>query len=139
MSDNIPFEIQLEIIKKVPDVKSLLRLRSVSKPWKSFIDSSEFIACYGARDTHPHSLLLRYEDSVDPYEIKYVSFVDDVSFPQQQQDFAPNVSDLIKQLKYSNVIDSSCGLWCLYGYKKELTKMLVIWNPSIRESIGIVQ
>ncbi|GJW71534.1 hypothetical protein Tco_0128451, partial [Tanacetum coccineum] len=31
---------------------------SVSKPWKSFIDSFEFIAGYGARDTQPHRLLL---------------------------------------------------------------------------------
>nr|GEX48333.1 probable galacturonosyltransferase 7 isoform X2 [Tanacetum cinerariifolium] len=36
MSDNIPFEIQIE---KVYDVKSLIQFRSVSKPWKSFIDS----------------------------------------------------------------------------------------------------
>nr|GEY24944.1 zinc finger, CCHC-type [Tanacetum cinerariifolium] len=60
MSDNIPpYEIQLEIIKKVRDVKSLIRFRAVSKPWKSFIDSSEFITGYGARSTQPHRLLLR--------------------------------------------------------------------------------
>ncbi|GKB04231.1 hypothetical protein Tco_0832374 [Tanacetum coccineum] len=56
MSDNIPFEIQLEIIKRVPDVKYL-------KPWRSFNDTSEFIASYGARDTQPQSLLLRYKDN----------------------------------------------------------------------------
>ena len=77
MSNNIPLEIQLEIIKKAPDVKSLVRFRSVSKPWKSFIDSPVFVAAYGARDTQPHSLLLRYRDNVNPREIKYVYFVDD--------------------------------------------------------------
>nr|GEV49760.1 hypothetical protein [Tanacetum cinerariifolium] len=125
MSDNIPFEIQLEIIKRVPDVKSLIRFRSVSKPWKSFIDSSEFISGYGTRDTQPHSLLLRYIDNVYPYEVKYVSFVDDVSFPQQQQDFAPNVSDLVKRFRALKVIGSSCGLWSLE------TKDTVKWQVEI--------
>ncbi|GJU66198.1 putative F-box domain-containing protein [Tanacetum coccineum] len=138
MSDNIPYEIQLEIIKKVPDVKSLIRLRSVSKEWKSLIDSFEFITSYGDRDTQPHSFLLRYKEAGDPREVKYVSFVDDVSFPQQQLYFAPNVSDLVKQLKYSTVIGSSFGLWCLHGYDTSETEMVVIWNPSIRKSVGIV-
>ncbi|GJZ37139.1 zinc finger, CCHC-type containing protein [Tanacetum coccineum] len=61
MSDNIPFKIQTEIIKRVSDVKSLIGLRSVSKQWKSLIDSSQFIAGYGARKTQPHSLFLRYQ------------------------------------------------------------------------------
>ncbi|GKB69382.1 putative F-box domain-containing protein [Tanacetum coccineum] len=137
MSDNIPIEIQTEIIKKVSDVKSLIRFRSVSKPWKSFIDSSEFISGYGTRDTQPHSLLLRYIDNVHPSEVKYVSFVDDVSFPQQQLDFAPNVSGLVKRFRDLKVIGSSCGLWCLHTYKNWPTEMVVIWNPSIRKSVCI--
>ncbi|GKC84133.1 putative F-box domain-containing protein, partial [Tanacetum coccineum] len=144
MSDNIPpYEIQLEIIKRVSDVKSLIRLRSVSKPWKSFIDSSEFIAGYGVRDTQPHRLLLSYKTAGDPRKLNYVSFADDdVSFPQQQQqlDFAPNVPLLVKQLYKSTVIGSSCGLWCLYGVHGSETQqeMLVIWNPSIRKAVGVV-
>ncbi|GJZ34213.1 beta-glucosidase 11-like protein isoform X2 [Tanacetum coccineum] len=128
MSDNVPFDIQIEIIKKVDDVKSLLRFRSVSKPWLSFIDSSEFIAGYGIRDTQPHRLLLRYKN-----KIKYISFVD-----EQEQDFSPNVPLLLKQLYKSIVIGSSCGLWCLHGYDTSKTELVVIWNPSIRKSVGIV-
>ncbi|GKB61169.1 ribonuclease H-like domain-containing protein [Tanacetum coccineum] len=45
MSDNIPFDIQTEIIKRAP-VKSVIRFRTVSKSWKSLIDSSEFIAVF---------------------------------------------------------------------------------------------
>ncbi|KAJ0828768.1 putative F-box domain-containing protein [Helianthus annuus] len=48
MSDNVPFEIQEEIIKRLP-VKSLIRFRSVSKSWKSLIDSSNFITHYRNR------------------------------------------------------------------------------------------
>ncbi|GKF20647.1 putative F-box domain-containing protein [Tanacetum coccineum] len=47
MSDHIPFEIQSEIIKRLP-IKPLVQCRSVSKQWKSLIDSSKFIADYHA-------------------------------------------------------------------------------------------
>nr|GEU69368.1 hypothetical protein [Tanacetum cinerariifolium] len=71
MSDNIPpYEIQLEIIKRVPEFKSLIRFRSVSKQWMSFIDSPEFIAFYGVRQSQPHRLLLSkvlgYKKSGEP-------------------------------------------------------------------------
>ncbi|GJS70357.1 putative F-box domain-containing protein [Tanacetum coccineum] len=135
MSDNIPFDVQMEIIKKVSDVKSLIRFRSVSKQWMSFIDSPEFIACFGVRHTQPQSLLLRYKDNVD--EVKYVSFVDGEN--QYQQDFGPNVPLFVKQLYNSKVIGSSYGLWCLHGFNSSgAEEMLVIWIPSIRISVGIV-
>ncbi|GJX46293.1 probable LRR receptor-like serine/threonine-protein kinase isoform X2 [Tanacetum coccineum] len=59
MSDFIPFDIQKEIIKRVPDVESLIRFRSVSKSWKSFINSPQFIAGYDVRLSQPHRLILR--------------------------------------------------------------------------------
>ncbi|GKA65095.1 probable LRR receptor-like serine/threonine-protein kinase isoform X2 [Tanacetum coccineum] len=84
MSDNIPLDIQMEIIKKVYDVKSLIRFRSVSKPWKSFINSSKFINGYGIRHTHPHSRILTYyvDHSSDVLRFIYwgarkVTFTDD--------------------------------------------------------------
>nr|GEW03053.1 hypothetical protein [Tanacetum cinerariifolium] len=131
MSDNIPFEIQIEIIKRVSDVKSLIRLRCVSKPWMSLIDSYEFISGYRARKTHTHTLLLRYRDTSD--EIKYVS-VNNATFTQQQ-DLAPNVSALMKQLRNLLVIGYSRGLLCLYTFDNG--GMLVLWNPSLRRSVGI--
>ncbi|XP_076885495.1 putative F-box protein At5g50220 [Bidens hawaiensis] len=57
MSANIPVEIQEEILKHV-STKSLIRFRSVSKPWKSLIDSSEFITRHNK--AQPHHLLIRY-------------------------------------------------------------------------------
>nr|GEV36557.1 hypothetical protein [Tanacetum cinerariifolium] len=58
MSDNIPFEIQAEIMKRLP-VKSLIQFRSVSKLWKSLIDSSAFIAEYQRTELQQHILLVR--------------------------------------------------------------------------------
>ncbi|GKB27294.1 reverse transcriptase domain-containing protein [Tanacetum coccineum] len=138
MSDNIPFEIQMEIIKKVPDVESLIRFRSVSKPWKSFIDSRQCIAGYNVHLSQPHRLILRYID-LDSFEEKYLSFLDDNDTFTQQHDSPPIVSDLIKQLeKFSEVVGSSHGLWCLFGYHDSGKSILVLWNPSIRKSVGIV-
>nr|GFB85792.1 hypothetical protein [Tanacetum cinerariifolium] len=102
MSDNIPFDMQMEIFKRVSDVKSLIRFRSVSKQWKCFVDSSKFIACYGARRSQPHHLLLRYKEA---NEVKYVSFLDDVTFTQQQQDFAPNVPLLLRNLNIQKYLE----------------------------------
>ncbi|MFS8015260.1 putative F-box domain-containing protein [Helianthus anomalus] len=45
MSDHIPFEIQSEIMNRLP-VQSLLRFRLVCKSWRSLIESSDFIAHY---------------------------------------------------------------------------------------------
>ncbi|GJR98446.1 F-box protein-like protein [Tanacetum coccineum] len=133
MSDNIPFEIQIEIIKRAP-VKSLIRFRSVSKSWKSLIDSSEFIAGYRARKTQPRSLLVRYKDNSDCYE-RYVSVNNDTF--TQQQDLTPNVPALMKQIKFLLVIGYSRGLLCFHA-SFEKKGMLVLWNPSIRRSVSII-
>ncbi|KAI3518047.1 hypothetical protein L1887_06398 [Cichorium endivia] len=142
MSDDIPLEIQAEIFKRLP-VSSLLRFRSVSKRWKSLIDSREFVAGYNVYPTQPQRLLIWYEYPVDSEE-KRVSFLDDVTFTQQ--DFGITVPVLVKRLKESRVVGSSQGLLCLYGYhhvpgysryRSAVREMIVLWNPSIRKSVGI--
>ncbi|GJZ60095.1 hypothetical protein Tco_0615911 [Tanacetum coccineum] len=60
MSDVVPFEVQMEIVKKVDDVSSLIRFRYVSNERRSFIDSCEFIAGYGFRHTQPPRFMQRY-------------------------------------------------------------------------------
>ncbi|GJZ76235.1 probable galacturonosyltransferase 7 isoform X2 [Tanacetum coccineum] len=126
MSDNIPIEIQMEIIEKVYDVKSLIRFRSVSKAWKSFIDSSEFIKGYGARNTQPHSHILSYKSDCFLDEAKYICLVDDdnETFKVQQQDY--------------KVVGACHELLCLYGFHLDYEEwVLLIWNPSIGKSFGI--
>ncbi|MFS8015821.1 putative F-box domain-containing protein [Helianthus anomalus] len=80
MSDHIPFEIQSEIMNTLP-VKSLLRFRSICKQWKSLIDSSDFIAHLSSQQQQQHLLVSYYDND---YEQKYVSIVDDHTFPQQK-------------------------------------------------------
>ncbi|GJV29503.1 putative F-box domain-containing protein, partial [Tanacetum coccineum] len=128
MSDNIPLEIQQEIMKKLP-IKSLLQFRSVSKSWKFLIDSSKFIADY-QRTQLPQHVLVR-----DDIQYNYVSIPDDNTFPQQKVSLTVPMS--IKTL--DRIVGSSEGLFCLYSdvgiYSG--TNKAVIWNPSIRKSVDI--
>ncbi|KAF5762781.1 putative F-box domain-containing protein [Helianthus annuus] len=125
MSDNVPFEIQEEIIKHLP-VKSLIRFRSVSKSWKSLIDSSDFITHYSSQQQH---LLVYNYLSVD--HPNCVSIVDDNTFPQ---DRVPLTLPLfVKMLRRYRQIGSSHGLLCLYNDRK-----LVIWNPLIRKAVVVI-
>ncbi|GKA34384.1 putative F-box domain-containing protein [Tanacetum coccineum] len=137
MSDNIPFEMQAEIIKRLP-VKSLLRFRSVSKPWKFFIDSPKLTSSYGIHHTKSHRLFTKYLDAVGSKE-NYVSFVDDDTFAQQM--FTHTVPTLAKLLQNLKVIGCSQSLLCMHGHFRNNSgrkNMVVLWNMSIRKSISIV-
>ncbi|KAJ9536768.1 hypothetical protein OSB04_un000072 [Centaurea solstitialis] len=142
----LEFDIQVEILKRLP-VKSLIQFRSVCKAWKSLIDSSPFIADHN-NVSQDHHLMIRYRPpcwQLGSEEVKYVCFVDDDddSFPQNK--FAtPPVPPIPPSLYGSCIIDTSCGLVCLEGYVpvqpdgSSKTRMVVLWNPSIRKSIAIV-
>nr|XP_043615659.1 F-box/kelch-repeat protein At3g23880-like [Erigeron canadensis] len=117
MSDNIPFEIQMEILERIPDVKSLIQFRSVSKAWKSMIDSKDFITAHTLRrHTTPHHLLfLKTADCckvcIEDCEFNKVNKIDDDSI----------------------ILGSSHGLFCLYEPE---VNTVVIWNPSIRKTVA---
>ncbi|KAM0009910.1 putative F-box domain-containing protein [Helianthus debilis subsp. tardiflorus] len=144
MSDNVPFEIQEEIIKRLP-IRSLIRFQLVSKAWKSLICSSAFIADYSA--PHPqlqHLLLVRY-DHGHIYRPTYSSVVDDHTLPNNQR-VSLTPPPLVNWLRDSIIIGSSHGLLCLhccYGDAVRYglsfgTRMAVIWNISIRKAIAVV-
>ncbi|XP_021974324.1 F-box protein At2g14710-like [Helianthus annuus] len=117
MSADIPFEIQEEIIKRVVPVKSLIRFRSVSKQWKSLIDSSEFITRHSLHPAKQHHLLLRYTVASEP---KYVSIVDDDTFPHHK--FSPIVSPTVKPVEIARMLDCSHGLVVIDG--------VIHWTPT---------
>ena len=135
MSDNIPFEIQMEIITKLP-VHALLQFRTVSKTWKSFIDSSNFLVVFGVRPTLPCRLLIKYMHGF--VESKCFCFVDkNVNLSPEIYHF-PSLPTVIcnTSLRFWNLvpIGTSQGLWCF----SDSFKMAVLWNPSIRKSVAIV-
>ncbi|GKD62738.1 putative pentatricopeptide repeat-containing protein [Tanacetum coccineum] len=136
MSDHIPFDIQSEIIKRLP-VKSLIQFRSVSKQWKSFIDNPKFIKNYHINHLNPrYHLLVSYElDNVQTY----TSIIDDNTFPEQK--FPLTALESLSLLRDTLTLSSVDGLLCFYGFYGDVdlkTKMAVIWNPAVRKSVGIV-
>ncbi|CAI9270541.1 unnamed protein product [Lactuca saligna] len=132
MSDEVPFHIQEAILKRLP-IKSLIQFRSVSRTWKSLIDSSEFIAAHSVSHSQPQHLFVSYTDTK---EDKYISFLDDDSFPQHR--FVPS---LPLSVRHPHIVGSSYGLLCFKGYQFSGSTyrrtMAVLLNPSIRKSIAI--
>lgn len=135
MSTFVPFDTQVEIIKRVLSVKSLIRFRSVSKQWKSLIDSSKFITDHSVNQAHPHHILVRYESFHVDSERGYVSILDDDSFPMHK--FSPSVTPTVNLLNGPLISFSSHGLVCLYAYRGDKKNLIVVWNPSIRKSVGV--
>ncbi|CAI9270525.1 unnamed protein product [Lactuca saligna] len=84
--------------------------------------------------TESQHLLIRYEDKQSDTVGKYLSFVDDDTFPHQR--FAHTLPHSIKLLKIANIVGSSFRLFCFHGYNMG-TEMVVLWNPSIRKSITV--
>ncbi|XP_076939699.1 uncharacterized protein LOC143608574 [Bidens hawaiensis] len=129
-------------------VKSLIQFRSVSKTWKSIIDSSDFISKhYKGHHTKPQHLLVMYQDTlvrfsgqVD-YKQTYVSIVDDHNFPKHKVSL--KVPLLVKKLGYPTIIDTSHCLVGLYSGTlhdeiiSRRTDVVVIWNVSIRKVAAV--
>ncbi|KAI3496346.1 hypothetical protein L1887_38705 [Cichorium endivia] len=128
MSDHICFHIQEEIVKRL-SVKALIKFRSVSRAWRSLIDSADIVVAHSLRHAPPHHLLVKYRDRLQREEI-YVSIVDDDTFPQQRfvQTLPGSVTRFVPK-----TIGSSHGLLCL----QDGDSKVVLWNPSIRKSIAI--
>ncbi|GJX95102.1 transposase, MuDR, MULE transposase domain protein [Tanacetum coccineum] len=90
MSDNIPFDIQMNIINRLP-VKSLLKFRAVSKQWKFSIDNFEFInenLAFRHMDSNLNIMSLTPVASSKEYEDDKNEFddvVDDNSLPYYQK------------------------------------------------------
>ncbi|KAJ0551533.1 putative F-box domain-containing protein [Helianthus annuus] len=148
MSDNITFDILVEILKRLP-TKSLIKFRTVSKTWKSLIDGADFIAHYTGQQVH---LLLSCGDSdydsddsdfdSDDSVQKYISIVDDNTFPQQKVSLT--IPRLVRLLQNPYIVGCSNGLLCLYGDHLEGddgpfsgTGRVVLWNLSIRKAVAV--
>ncbi|GJR56584.1 zinc finger BED domain-containing protein RICESLEEPER 2-like protein [Tanacetum coccineum] len=56
----------MDIMNRLP-VKSLLQFRTVSKQWKSYIDSSNFIRDYGFREIHTCCFNLTYKRGLEGF------------------------------------------------------------------------
>ncbi|PWA85727.1 F-box domain-containing protein [Artemisia annua] len=123
MSDNIPVEFQLNIVRRLP-VKCLLQCRTVSKSWKAHIDTLHFTARFGLKVTNVPTLVLCYRQRYKGY----MCFLD--------QNFSR--TDVPSNLSYSDLkpVGYSHGVLG-FSYGPIVSDFLaVVWNPSIRRSVG---
>lgn len=125
-------------MKRLP-VKSLLGFRSVSKRWKSFLNSSKFIRDHHVirhTESQHHLLLIYLVKRVMSYSRNYVSTVDDDTFPLQK--LSVTIPMAAKLLHQPRTVGSSQGLICFYSYANNGNKTrAVIWNPTINKSVAI--
>nr|XP_043631145.1 putative F-box protein At1g47790 [Erigeron canadensis] len=138
MSDHIPLELQAEIIKRVP-LKSLLQFRSVSKEWKSVIDSPDFGDDYCLRQSQPRRLLIRYTDITSILnDYKYVWVADDDDTFHQHQIPSTTLPKSVNNGMVSKIVGCAHGLFCFYGYDLDhKSYMAVVWNPWIRKCVDV--
>ncbi|XP_071717866.1 putative F-box protein At1g47800 [Rutidosis leptorrhynchoides] len=165
MSNYIPFEIQIKIFCQLP-VKSILRFRSVSKEWKSLIDSSEFNSDYIAKrqrlliircrgyivddvecETGEYCWIVDDDGSFSQYKssLKYPRFVNRRKVKQlyvNRENVKPwyvNLRSIKGILNISSLqfVGTSHGLLCFINNYVYCFDHYVIWNPSIRKSVAI--
>ncbi|KAI3776478.1 hypothetical protein L1987_46263 [Smallanthus sonchifolius] len=113
-------------MKRLP-VRSLIQFRSVSKAWKSLIDSSDFIAQYSAQQQH---LLVSYHDDSDK---KFVSIADDDTFPQHKVYLT-----VPRFVEGGRIIGCSHGLLCVYGHCTTLEQSWLLtgaWRSPYRTNL----
>nr|GEW88555.1 hypothetical protein [Tanacetum cinerariifolium] len=122
MSDNIPFDLQFDIMNRIP-VKSLLQFRTVSKQWKFSIDNFDFIHkyCIHERNTCCFSLIFNHDNQGFVY-----SMDEHLAFRHLDSD--------LNILSFTPVASSKV-VWC-FAYAEN--SMLLLYNPSIKKSIGIL-
>ncbi|GJR77415.1 F-box domain containing protein [Tanacetum coccineum] len=121
MSDYIPFEMQMEIMNRLP-VKSLLQFRTVSKSWNSYIDSTAFFFNYGVRKSVNDVFYLTYNHG----RLGYMIYVD------ANLIHTPALANLL----VSNLkpVGTSNGILC-FSYGNNM--MVCIANPSIGKKVGV--
>ncbi|XP_071712851.1 putative F-box protein At1g50870 [Rutidosis leptorrhynchoides] len=132
--DDIPIEIQVEIIKHLP-IKSLIQCTLLSKLFNAIIKSPSFIIKHSVCYKQQHHLFVQYDVNMNgEYRQKYVLIIDNDNdnFPQNKLLTVPETIHQI--LEHSYVLTSSHGLLCLADCDEQ---SYCIWNLVIHRCIVI--
>nr|XP_043634537.1 uncharacterized protein LOC122605646 [Erigeron canadensis] len=154
MSEYIPLEVQEKILNRLP-VKPLVQFRSVSKIWKSLIDSPEFIAVYGVRETHPNRLILTYKDGqtqsrflimsfdLTAKELKEINLTGSLTNPLCRIHTISKLRESLVLLAYHREFEADVSVCCLWmmkveGDSRSFTKLHTInWpDATIKTLLG---
>lgn len=128
-----PDEVITDILSWLP-VKPLMKMKCVSKSWKTLISDPKFIKMHFNRSAarSPHFSLVTYKKPTEKYDYGFVPF--------PVTDLLENRSIIIPNDPYYRLDDKDCcevvgscnGLVCLLGYDKKVM-WLRVWNPATRK------
>ncbi|XP_057416459.1 F-box protein CPR1-like [Lotus japonicus] len=115
MADHLPSEVITDILCRVP-ANSLLRFRSISKWWRSLIDSTHFIFLHLHKTTYSF-LILRQHSHL--YRI-------DLDSPNQAVEIDHPLMCYSNRIK---ILGSCNGLLCICNIADDIA----LWNPTLRK------
>ncbi|KAK9676981.1 hypothetical protein RND81_11G113900 [Saponaria officinalis] len=124
---NIPQEIVIEILKRVP-VESLLRFMCVSKSWFSLITNPNFVSDHLSCQSNPIS-----KDSMCT-----LFRVNSRLFLHQLHEPIDEWTEIHSPMENIGEIVGCChGVVCLFDYFSRFYRPLILWNPSIRKAVYV--
>ncbi|XP_059654766.1 putative F-box protein At3g16210 [Cornus florida] len=132
MSDNIPDELVMEILGRLP-VRTLLRFRCVCKSWCSLISSENFVTFWFNQTkrsvNNMNNLLLKHYTLHDkPHKQEHFSLhLDDESFTEYPLNKG---SRPVARFDHLTVVGSCNGMVCVAE-----DHTLYLWNPSVRKFV----
>lgn len=132
MSDHLPTEIVIEILKRLP-VKSILRFTLVCKLWYSIITNPNFITIHLNHNRNNNNLLVRFYTNNDRKE-HYLLLPDVEKFDENSVELE---FPFYSSIGYFRIIGSCNGLICLCDDYFQDAENVIIWNPCVRKSITL--
>ncbi|KAL3509486.1 hypothetical protein ACH5RR_028887 [Cinchona calisaya] len=146
MSDNLPEELLIEILTRVP-VKSLICFTLVSKSWFALITNPNFIKSHITKiqqekiPNSPSLLLIRRYTKDDKLEHYTLNPDEDGGHDNggNSTQFALKSVEIDFPFKsligYFRIVGTCNGLVCLSDDLFGTTKPIILWNPSVRKSV----
>ncbi|KAF5730188.1 F-box and associated interaction domains-containing protein putative isoform 1 [Tripterygium wilfordii] len=122
---DIPEDEVIDILTRLP-VKSLMRFKSVCKPWGDLLRNPDFIRQHHLKQTHlscSSNFRVLMKHGAQPADCFFSLSL------SSARDAGEEVLTLEERV-YDPVVLGPCnGLLCVYGYREKI----VLWNPAIRE------
>ncbi|CAH9121291.1 unnamed protein product [Cuscuta epithymum] len=142
--ESLPDELKIEILTRLP-AKSLICLSAVSKPWLSFLSTSEFVSAHLSNRAAEQSFFTTTTDA-ESGRFALIKDGDKVgggltvqfgAIIRPDMQFQNRVSFSLYPLEVTGIeiVGSFDGLLCLTFIHADSHPSIILWNPSIRTHV----